>query len=831
MSRPRSVSASDDIAFRDATQALKLEALHRTLGEKIAAIRDGKDWRDWLNVASRFHAYSFNNQILIAAQRPDATAVAGFAAWKALGRQVNKGERGIQILAPVLVRTAPPGADPVAPIHAGSSEQHASEPNRSATLAEEGSSQARIAAFRVVHVFDLAQTSGDPLPEQPLPQMLNGQAPDGLWDALATQVASHGFALERGECGEANGVTNFVLRAVRIRADVDDAQAVKTLSHELAHVLLHDPSGGQTGTADPSATVTDADPIGYCRGRFEVEAESVAYLISAVHGLDTSAYTFPYVAGWAGSVDAVEPDRVVQATAQRVLEAARQILTATEQLGTKDQASGGIEEVEIVADVAARTEQARQRTSELATAIGKTNDRLQQQLESPAVAPALLKTRALSSVTDSKGRKPADARLVHVHNLAVEFYRGRLHAGDPGSLRAAEQLHQRGVGPEAFLEAGIGYAPSDWTQLVDHLRRHGIDDEELIASGLVLRSSRDTLVDRFRDRLIFPVTDTDGRTVALLGRSVARSNVDRNGNRIPKYLNSPETQLYRKGQVLYGLYGAAAALASGAIPVLVEGPMDALAINCAGTAGTHPTSPETRAYVGVAPCGTGLTARQVELLEHATTNFRERGVVVAFDGDTAGRAAAVRAFGLLRPTGVWPRALTLTDGVDPALLLQRHGPDALQAALDASCTSPLADLVVDTCIDHYSEQLHWAEGQIAACRAAASVIASLPPDHVTRQVGRLVSRLELPYQEVNDMIIEAVCDPARKSQRPGLLVAPELRLVSPCEGSVGQTAPERAKAGFPVPLKQALNAPTSTPVPADGARGTLGQASSARRQA
>lgn len=838
MSRLKTGSAFSGLASRDATRVLKLEALHATLAEKIAAIRDGQDWRDWLNVAARFHTYSFNNQILIAAQRPDATAVAGFEAWKALGRQVNKGERGIQILAPVLLRSAPVDAGSAARTQPVSADHRGSEANPGAALAEDKPSQGRIAAFRVVHVFDLAQTSGDPLPERPVPQLLSGQAPDGLWEALATQVSSQGFTLERGECGTANGVTNFVLRTVRIRTDIHDAQAVKTLCHELAHVALHDPTGGATAIAGvPTVPPCDADPPGYCRGRFEVEAESVAYLIAAVHGLDTSAYTFPYVAGWAGSVDAVAPDRVVHATAQRVLGAARQILTATEQLCKENRAGSYVPEVKIVADLAVlavRAEQAHQRTSHLATAVGQTNDAVQHQLESPALASAPRQPGVFPTDSDSNATGPSDERLVHVHDLAVEFYRGQLHAGDAASLRAAEQLHQRGVGPGSILEAGLGYAPHDWTQLVDHLRQHGIAEDELLASGLVLQSSRDTLVDRFRDRLIFPVADTAGRTVALLGRSVARSSVDRNGNRIPKYLNSPETQLYCKGQILYGLSGAAAALAAGAMPVLVEGPMDALAINCAGTSSSQSKEPEARTFVGVAPCGTGLTTRQVELLEHATNGLRDRGVVVAFDGDAAGRAAAVRAFGLLRPTGAWPQTLTLPDGLDPALLLQRQGPTALHAALEATDLSPLADLVVDECIDRYGEQLRWAEGQVAACRAAASVIASLPPEHVARQVGRLVSRLELPYQEVNDVVIEAVCNPTHQRQQTDLSSTPErVRLVSPPERVVGQTAPERAQAGFPVPLKEALRAPTpmSSPVPAEAARDNLVQASFFRRQA
>ena len=100
----------------------------------------------------------------------------------------------------------------------------------------------RVAGFRVVHVFDIFQTSGEPLPERPMPQLLAGQAPDGLWQALAEQVTAHGFSLQRGDCGAANGLTDYTRRTVTVRPDIDDAAAVKTLSHELAHVLLHDPT-------------------------------------------------------------------------------------------------------------------------------------------------------------------------------------------------------------------------------------------------------------------------------------------------------------------------------------------------------------------------------------------------------------------------------------------------------------------------------------------------------------------------------------------------------------------------------------------------------------
>lgn len=830
MSRPGASGGRTDDATRDVARAAKLEALHTTLAEQITAIRDGADWRNWLNVAARFHAYSFNNQILIAAQRPDATAVAGFEAWKALGRQVNKGERGIQILAPVLlrsapeppVRTQPPGIDP------GGSESN--------PLNGQKREQTRIAAFRVVHVFDVEQTSGNPLPERPMPKLLLGQAPAGLWDALAAQVTDQGFTLQRGDCGPANGVTNYRLRTVTIRPDVDDAQAVKTLCHELAHVLLHDPTGEplagpSTGTV-PLDGPTAADSSAHCRGRFEVEAESVAYLTAAVHGLDTAAYTFPYIAGWAGAVDAVTPDRVVHATAQRVLGAARMILTATETLDAPIPVRSDVPEMQFVADIAVRDQQAQKRTLKLAAAIAQTDQVVQRQLESPAAPGRALRSEPLSTTTALL--VATEERLVHIHDLAVQFYRQQLHTEDAASIRVAEVLHERGVSPEAILQARLGYAPRDWTQLVDHLRQQGIGDDELLDSGLALPTSRGNLVDRFRERIIFPVADDLGRNVALLGRSVARSGVDRNGNPIPKYLNSPETALYRKGHLLYGLAAAAPALAAGALPVLVEGPMDVLAVNCAGASPSQLGHADAPTLVGVAPCGTGLTTRQVALLDQATDGLADRGVLVAFDGDAAGRAAAVRAFELLRPIGAWPHALTLAEGLDPALMLQRQGPDALRTALHTSDQSPLADLVVDECINRYGEQLRWAEGQVSACRSAATLIATLPSEHVARQVGRLVNRLDLPYQEVNAMIVEAVSSASGHTARSARSAEPNGLRVSPSAGALGQqSAMERTQAAFPVPLRDALRRPSPTAVPglAEQVREGLGQLQPVRRQA
>jgi DNA primase len=862
MGRSAPASSPAEAAERDAAHLAKLEALHATLTEQVAALRDGSDWQRWLAVAARFHHYSLNNVLLIAAQRPQATAVAGFRAWKALGRQVDRGQKGIAILAPVRTR-APrdghnrethqpdgPGDSPGAA--AGTSGGAPQGPRGAAAPTTTGRQQTEctqaqttastrrggVAGFRIAYVFDVAQTSGAPLPQQPVPQLLAGQAPDGLWQALARQVTDRGFTLRRGDCGPGvNGLTHYRERTVTVRADVDDAQAVKTLAHELGHVLLHDPTEpalAGTGPAPPlPAGLTSA---GQCRGRIEVEAESVAYLIAASHGLDTGSYTFPYVAGWASSVGptgASTPDAVVRATAGRVLAAARLVLADTHGAAPPGHPKGLVatQPLELSAPPAADgptaagvavppvgTELA---ALQLAGRVGN------------APAPPLpstgrverLPTAHRGSGFDLGQAEPSPERLIQVHDLATAFYRTRLHTA-PDGQRASAWLAGRGVDAEAAAFCGLGYAPRDWTQLVDHLRGRGVEDCELLASGLAMTSSRGTLVDRFRDRVIFPVQDGHGRTVAVLGRIVEEPGTGTSAQSVPKYLNSPDTAIYRKSQVLYGLGPAGTSLNRGSVPVLVEGPMDVLAINCSNanananapagvTAGDgHP------GFVGVAPCGTALTTAQVALLEHAAGGLAERGVLVAFDGDAAGRQAAVRAFGLLRQTGAWPHVLDLPDRQDPADVLQQHGPGGVRAALLGCAGRPLADLVVDERIGRHAEQLRWPEGRIAAGRDAAAFLVTLPPEQVARQVVRLAVRLDLPTAEVSSLLIDALGQPSPDRDR----ASRDTRAPAPWQAERGAgratasqsprspaapaapSAAQRARAGFPQPLAKHLKA-------------------------
>jgi DNA primase len=834
MGRFQRASSPAELEARDAARAAKLEALHGTLTEQIAALRTGTDWQRWLTVAARFHNYSFNNVLLIAAQRPGATAVAGYEAWKALGRQVDKGERGIQILAPIVRRASNvmAGDDTTTMV---STAADTTGNNNSGQTTGSGSAPRRVAGFRVAHVFDVDQTSGGPLPERPAPVLLAGQAPPGLWDVLAAQVHARGFAIERGPClgGAANGVTNYATRTVTVRADVDDAQAVKTLAHELAHVLLHDPTGPAT-TADPTDP-TSAQPTnsaGHCRGRIEVEAESIAFLITSSHGLDSGAYTFPYVAGWAASVDATDPEAVVRATGQRVLTAAHTVLTAIEDLyapaatTAADLILGQQQTDNAHRALAGRAQRAAEQTAALALTAAHTEQTVRS-IGAGAGRPTVRVDRQhpvdaeiQQLLLSGPGGTHAPERLVQVHELATAFYRSRLADAPGDGRRAVELLADRGVDAATAVAEGLGYAPRAWTRLVKALQADGVSDDELLAAGLAIPTARGTLVDRFRDRLIFPVRDGAGRTVALLGRAVDPTATDRSGQPVPKYLNSPDSELYRKGAVLYGLDQAGrAALAAGAVPVLVEGPMDVRAVNLAGTALTAPGGGPH--FVGVAPCGTALTDQQVALLDAAVGGLAERGVVVAFDGDAAGRTAAVRAFEPLRAVGAWPHALNLPAGYDPDVLLQQHGPTGVQAALRAAAALPLADLVIDERLDRYADQLQWAEGQIAAGRAAAAVVASLPPDQIGRQIVRLVARLDLPAGEVSDLVVDAVTHPSRYvvtrppvasptgAAHPPPPADPRIR-PQPGETPV-PTALQRARAGFPAPLT--LQPPRSAATP------------------
>jgi len=212
--RRKATTTPEQRAERATAQAARLADLHEHIAAGVEALTSTDEWRAMLDTARRFHTYSPTNQLLIYVQRPDATRVTGFTTWQALGRQVRKGEKGIAILAPCPRRGGGEDTTPDTPDAPGESGE------------DSGAGRGGRMRFTVAHVFDESQTDGDDLPEV-LPTLLEGEGPAGLWDGLAAQATGHGYTIERGPCGQANGYTNPADHLVRVRDDVSDAQACK----------------------------------------------------------------------------------------------------------------------------------------------------------------------------------------------------------------------------------------------------------------------------------------------------------------------------------------------------------------------------------------------------------------------------------------------------------------------------------------------------------------------------------------------------------------------------------------------------------------------------
>ena len=250
--------------------------MKKSIDEALKMLQDGvheilqsDNYRRYLLVMSRFHHYSTNNCILIAMQRPDATCVAGYSTWKSLGRTVKHGEHGIRILAPCPVR------------------KHKDEDGAVVTV-EKDAEEVTMMLFKAVSVFDYSQTEGKPLPSFG-PDELAGECAqyDELLNAITqTCPVPVRFA---DIPGGAKGYYHLTDREIVIQSGMGASQTIKTALHETAHSILHSEKG----------TVKD-------RHQEETEAESVAFVVCTHFGIDTSDYSFPYLAGWSSSADGKE---------------------------------------------------------------------------------------------------------------------------------------------------------------------------------------------------------------------------------------------------------------------------------------------------------------------------------------------------------------------------------------------------------------------------------------------------------------------------------------------------------------------------------------------
>jgi DNA primase len=246
--------------------------------------------------------------------------------------------------------------------------------------------------------------------------------------------------------------------------------------------------------------------------------------------------------------------------------------------------------------------------------------------------------------------------------FADDYFRERLRDAAQGRA-AREYIARRGLPDDAVERFALGYAPNEWTALRDAARKHGIDDDVLLEAGLIkVGEQNDEPYDRFRARLIFPIRDITGRTIAFGGRALPGAPPN-----APKYLNSPETPVYHKGRVLYGLNWSKGAIRREGAALLVEGYMDYVALAARGIENV------------VAGMGTALTDEQANLL----ARYAGRAVLL-YDSDYAGLRASFRTGDALLRAGVHPLVATLPAGEDPDSLTRQGGADALRTCVDAA---------------------------------------------------------------------------------------------------------------------------------------------------
>lgn len=251
-------------------------------------------------------------------------------------------------------------------------------------------------------------------------------------------------------------------------------------------------------------------------------------------------------------------------------------------------------------------------------------------------------------------------QLYAANASAEQFFQEALASGAGSAAR--RYLDGRGLKAETITRYGLGFAPAGGSVLASWLAKQRVPAELALQAGLLGRSSDGRLYDRFRGRVMFPIRDRRARTIAFGGRTL--------GTDQPKYLNSPESPLFRKGEGLYGVAEARDAIRAADRAVLVEGYMDALLLVQEGIP------------YAVATLGTALTTAQLRLLQPLGGD--QLAVFFFFDGDRAGRQAALRAFGVCAEAGVWGRAAFLPEGFDPDSFTRQRGAAATLALLDAA---------------------------------------------------------------------------------------------------------------------------------------------------
>lgn len=301
-------------------------------------------------------------------------------------------------------------------------------------------------------------------------------------------------------------------------------------------------------------------------------------------------------------------------------------------------------------------------------------------------------------------------RLVEAHKVAAQFYVEQLDG--PEAEIGRKFLAERGFDQAAAEHFGVGYSPAGWDHLTRYLRGKGFSDKELITSGLS-QDGRRGPIDRFRGRLMWPISDTSGDIVGFGARKLRD---DDNG---PKYLNTPETPIYKKSQVLYGIDLAKKDIAKSSRAVVVEGYTDVMACHLAGVT------------TAIATCGTAFGGDHIKILRRLLMDNGSARVIFTFDGDAAGQKAALRAFEDDQKFAAETYIAIAPDNMDPCDLRLAKGDESVRDLVEPR--TPLFEFALRQIVARYD--LETPAGRAAALDEAAQVVAKIKTGSVQREVA------------------------------------------------------------------------------------------------
>ena len=337
------------------------------------------------------------------------------------------------------------------------------------------------------------------------------------------------------------------------------------------------------------------------------------------------------------------------------------------------------------------------------------------------------------------------SRILEANRNAAQFFRSQL--GSKEAVGAQKFLSARGFDADIAAKFSLGYAPASWDALLSFLRKRGFTEPELAASGLFSRGQRGPY-DRFRGRLIWPIANLTGEVVGFGAR---RLGEDDKG---PKYLNTPETAVYKKSKVLYGIDRAKKAISRQRRIVVVEGYTDVMAAHLAGV------------ECAVATCGTAFSSDHVQIVRRLLgdnadpaagvllSSGKARGgeVIFTFDGDEAGQKAALHAFGEDQAFASQTFVAIEPSGKDPCDLWQAQGAGAVRALVDSR--RPLFEFVLRTTLKAHN--LDTSEGRVAGLRAAAPIVGRIRDVALRSEyTRRLAGWVGMPENEVRQIVHNA----------------------------------------------------------------------------